>query len=304
MLMWDRTPKDLYYFYKALLTKEPFLKITSAYWSTRSGNADSNNTRYQPLQVASNFDSVELIVNGRSQGWKKPLQGLCAWSIPLKNKTNIIEAKAKNNGKWFSDQANIEFRLQPYYLPGNASRFEELNVILGADRYFFDKKKNMTWQPDQPYRPGSFGHIGGQPFKLGGNTRLPYGSDKNILGTDNDPVYQTQLAGIKSYRIDVPAGEYELTLHFAELQGGVGKNLVYNLSDSVARQEAPHRRFNVSLNGKSLLENFDIAQQYGITTVVVKKYTVIVKNKEGIVLDFQSLEGEPVLNALQLKRIK
>jgi beta-galactosidase len=50
---------------------------------------------------------------------------------------------------------------------------------------------------------------------------LPYGTDRNIVGTENDPIYQTQQTAIQQYRFDVPEGNYELALHFAELQGGI-----------------------------------------------------------------------------------
>ncbi|HKC36345.1 MAG TPA: glycoside hydrolase family 2 TIM barrel-domain containing protein [Chitinophagaceae bacterium] len=304
LLMWDRTPKDLYYFYQAVLTSSPFLKIASSYLNSRSGAADSGAAFcYQPLQLASNLDSVELIVNGKTQGWKKPEQGLCEWTIPFVNGKNIVTAKGMQKTRSYSDNTTINFRLQPYLLNDTVIPFEELNVLLGADRYFFDKENGRLWQPSQSYHTGSWGHINGQIFKMKGNTRLPYGSDKNILGTADDPVYQTQLTGISGYRLDVPAGEYELTLHFAELQGGIDKSVLYNLSDSVKKQENPHRRFTISLNGKLLLENFDIAAQYGIATAVIKKFKVIVKDEQGIQLEFKSLEGEPVLNAIQVRKI-
>lgn len=54
---------------------------------------------------------------------------------------------------------------------------------------------------------------------LDNNARLPYGTDKNILDTEDDPVYQTQQTGIQQYRLDVPPGKYEVRLHFAELLG-------------------------------------------------------------------------------------
>lgn len=37
------------------------------------------------------------------------------------------------------------------------------------------------------------------------------------MGTALDPLYQTQLRGVESYRFDVPDGNYRLTLLFAEL---------------------------------------------------------------------------------------
>jgi beta-galactosidase len=59
----------------------------------------------------------------------------------------------------------------------------------------------------------------------------------------------------------------------------------------------------VSVNGKSLLQNFNIAEEYGLSKAVIKSATVVINDKGGILIDFQPVEGEPVLNALQLKKI-
>lgn len=157
--------------------------------------------------------------------------------------------------------------------------------------------------PDQQYRSGSWGFTGGRVFKLPNNGRLPYGTDKNIKGTDTDPVYQTQRAGITGYRLDVAAGEYELTLHFAELLGGTVNGLAYNLNDTERKEDTAQRVFNVYVNDKPVLENFNIAAQYGIAAAVEKKMKITVNDTRGLRIVFEAIKGEPVLNALQLRRI-
>ena len=52
-----------------------------------------------------------------------------------------------------------------------------------------------------------------------------------------------------------------------------------------------------------LLENFNIAEQYGSAIAVAKTIQLSVKNKTGIEIVFKTVEGEPVLNALQVKKI-
>jgi beta-galactosidase len=132
---------------------------------------------------------------------------------------------------------------------------------------------------------------------------LPYGTDKNIKGTDNDPLYQTQQTGIQQYRLDVPPGNYKLTLHFAELLGESVKALPYNLDDAGSVDTINNRIFNVQVNGQLLLDRFNIAQQYGMANAVIKSTTVSVTNDEGINISFLPLQGEAVLNALQLKKL-
>ncbi len=299
LLEWDRTPKDPYYYYEAVLSKNAFIKILGV--ATAAGVADSSNTFcIRPVQVAANIGEIELIMNGRSVGKKQTENGLSEWELPFMNGENNIEVKGERNGKIYTDKMIVSFSLQPYSFDQKIP-FQQMNILLGANRYYIDDEKQL-WIPDQSYHEGSWGYIGGKMFKTPENGRLPYGTDKNIAGTDNDPVYQTQQMGIYKYRLDLPAGKYELTLHFAELLGGQVKELPYNLSGPDRIEPNGKRIFNVFVNGKLLLNNFDIAEQYGSATAVTKTLSVTVSGTTGIEIDFKSIEGEPVLNALQVKK--
>lgn len=300
LLEWDRTPKDPYYYYEAVLSKNAFVKILGA--TTAAGIADSSKIFcIRTVQVAANVDEVELMMNGKPAGKKQTVNGLSEWQLLFKNGTNVIEVKGERNGKVYTDKKFVSFSLQPHHC-NQQMKFDQLNILLGANRYFVDDEKQQ-WIPDQPYEEGSWGSIGGKIFQIPNSGRLPYGTDKSIAGTDNDPVYQTQQIGIKKYRLDLPAGEYELTLHFAELLGGQVKELPYNLTDPERIEPNGKRIFNVYVNGNLLLDNFDIAAQYGSATAVSKKIKVTVTGSTGIEIDFKTVEGEPVLNALQVKKM-
>src|SRR6218665_547503 len=304
MLMTDRTPKDPYYFYQAILRKDPFIKIASAYWQNRSGIADSTNTFcYQPLQVAANLDSVELFLNGKSLGYAVVKEGLTYFNVPFVKGVNQLQARARGNGQWVTDDLKVDFTLIPYRLKDEGQPFHQLNILLGANRYFIDEQRKQLWIPDQPYRQGAFGAIGGKVFKLANNSRASYGTDKAINGTDEDPIYQTQQVGIEQYKLDVPAGRYELTLHFAELQGGVVKGLVYNLDNSARTEDSASRVFSVFANDIPVIEDLDLTRQYGVVTAVSKKVRVTVTDDNGIVLSFKASRGEAVLNALQVVKL-
>ena len=124
------------------------------------------------------------------------------------------------------------------------------------------------------------------------------------METDNDPIYQTQRVGIKQFKLDVPDGEYELTLHFAELVGGDTKEaLAYNLDNNHKKEVVEQRIFDVEINGESFMSKLNLAADFGYTKAVKKKVRLTVANKKGISIDFTSIEGKPVLNALQLRRI-
>ncbi|MCU7552759.1 malectin domain-containing carbohydrate-binding protein [Chitinophagaceae bacterium LB-8] len=304
LLTWDRKAKDPYYFYQAKLAKQPFIKITSGDWKLRTGISDSTAlVCKQPVQVASNMDSVIFMLNGIFISAQKVVNGLCSCLVPFQNGVNILEVQGVQDGMRCSDRADLDFKLLPWNLKDKSLPFTGINILLGATRYFIDEEKQQTWIPDQTYQPGSWGCVGGKPFKMAGNNRLPYGTEKNILGTDNDPVYQTQQIGIQQYRLDVPYGEYEVTLHFAELQGAQMKPLVYNLTQNEATENSDERIFHVLVNDVMVMDNLNLAKQYGVARAVAKKVKVSVRDQSGIIIRFNAVKGEPVLNALQVKRI-
>jgi beta-galactosidase len=296
LLEWDRTPKDPYYFYQAMLLKKPFIKILGP--SIRGGVSDSIGISYQSLQVAANVDSVSLFVNGKRNTTIKIENGLGVLAVPFVAGVNHIEAKSGEH----ADTMTIRCELEPYYLGDDHVAFHQLNILLGANRFFTEKDKELVWLPDQPYRKGAWGSVGGKPFRIA-NGRMPYGTDKNINGTDNDPVYQSQQTGIDKYKLDVPAGEYELTLYFAELMGGAVKVLPYDLSGGGRNEEQSKRIFDVYVNGVLMLDKFDIAGQYGSATAVSKSIKITVADTKGIEIEFKAVVGETVLNALELKRL-
>jgi len=305
----DRIPKDPYYFYQARLLEKSFVAIASRSWLLRAGVADSSQSVcYQPVEAASNLDSLELWNNGQSLGVKKVEDGWCIWQVPFTDGINHILVSGRQKGardkSILSDGADITFQLQPYRWTRGQTAFHSLNILLGAKRYFIDAADHAIWQPEQPYHPGSWGYVGGQPFHIAGNNQLPYGTDKNIKGTDKDPVYQTQRVGLSSFRLDVPAGHYECIFHFAELDGSTGPNLPYNLHPPFPKPSGPGRRiFDLYMNDKPLLTHFDITDSAGTAAALEEHFTIITSEGEGIRIDFRPVEGEPILNALQIKKL-
>lgn len=300
LLTLGREVKDIYLLYQAYLLKRPFLKIASAGWTIRTGIADSAKLfSTQPVQVTTNLKTAEFFLNGKSLGLKDAVDHVCTWQVPFAGGLNKLKVTAGNN----SDELEVDFKLQPFNFADPDIPFKGMNILSGAKRFYTDETEHQIWMPDQPYRKGGWGYIGGEAFK-GTNNRMSYGSDKNILETDNDPVYQTQQEGIKQFKLDVPDGVYELTLHFAELTGGATKEaLAYNLDNNHQKEDVKQRIFNVAINGEVFLENLNLAVDYGYTTAVKKKTRVTVQDGKGICLDFTIIKGLPVLNALQLRKI-
>ena len=306
LLTWDRKPKDGYRFYQSNLLTSPYLQIGSKEWNSRTGfaNAETELTCTQPITVFSNQKKVTLQLNGKEIGTKETVQGIAGFDVPFVNGINEITASASENGHQISDHANIRFTLLSQNLRSLNLPFNEMNISLGDKRFFFDEKAGQTWIPEQAYKAGSWGYVGGQTFIVKGSTRTGYGTTKDILGTDADPIYQTQRTGIEQFRFDVPNGKYEITLHFAELLSPAKANdLVYNLGSTAAPEEFKERSFDVLINGKELLTHFSNSGYLEPLHAVSTKHTVILNNNEGITLDFKALKGEPILNGIQLRKV-
>lgn len=305
LLTLDRKPKNTFYLYKAAFNAKPFLKIGDGSWAFRSAISTTNeSTLAQNLQVITNADTVELWVNGKKLGKKNVVDWVSDWSVPFKEGKNEIKAIAFVKGLKVEDQAHINFSIVPHQI--NQQAFKPMNVLLGSQRQFVDPQ-NQVWLPSQTYQRGSWGSTGGEAFKVKSTSRQSYGTDKNIRGTDNDPIYQTQLVGLEGYQLDVPKGKYEVTLHFAELMGnGIQSVLPYNLDSLIAVDKVvPEQRiFDVYLNDHPIIKNINLAATYGVANSVQKKFECIVADDKGVRLLFKGIKGKPVLNALQIRKVE
>jgi beta-galactosidase len=302
-----RNPKDSYWLYQCYLSKDPIIKIGSRGWKLRSGTAMSEDSLFcrQRVEVFTNLQTeVTLINNGKVVGVKIPRQGIASFEVPFSNGVNRLESVSGKIG--VRDFVEIDFVLQPFRLDSKNISFSEINVSLGDERFFIDVKLKQVWFPEKPYEKGSWGYVGGTVFSLPDKSRQPYGSDKNIMGTDYDPVFETQREGIEQFKLDVSSGEYEVTFHFAELAGGLKKEaLVYNLGkdESSKPEAANNRKFDVVINGKKLIAGLSNANYLVPETAYSTTVNVSVMDNNGIVIEFLAIEGKTILNGLQIRRV-
>lgn len=303
----DREQKDTYLFYKASLSEQPMITIGNRGWKARGGVVNTDKKEcLQSVPVFSNADEVELFVNGNSLGKKKTEDCHALFDVPFVDGENLLEAViVAGKGKTeLRDMLRIQFQLVESQLKDKfSSSFTEMNVMLGSPRYFDDRVANVAWIPEQEYKPGSWGFVGGTPYrrKTGFGTML--GSDIDIHETDMNPIFQTQRVGIKSFKADVPDGEYSVSLYWAELDSDKQKEaLVYNLGADAEQVLVSKRSFGISFNGTTVLENFNVARDYGYARAVIKKFLVTVKDGKGLTIDFHKKEGEPILNAIRIYR--
>jgi beta-galactosidase len=300
----DRQPKDTYLYYKAHFGKKPVVLIGAKNWTVRGGMTDDNKVCKQPLNIFSNLDSVKVTLNGSMLG-KYPVKDCIArLNVPFINGENIIIASGNSKSEVIEDAIHVQFKMVANQIQNTELPFTELNVMLGSTRYFEDKIGNIIWIPEKEYQQGSWGYIGGAPLSLKVKSGALPAMSKNILGTEQDPIFQTQRVGIKSFKLDVPNGKYFVSLYLAELTiDAKTEELIYNLGNTVEQDKVERRVFNVTINNAPQLQNFDMARQIGSTKAIIKKFTVDVFNGKGISVDFEPVIGEPVLNAIRIVKI-
>ena len=300
----NREKKDVYWFYKTALSRRPILVIGNREWKSRGGVVNTAQKEcIQSVPVFSNAEEVELFVNNKSLGKKKIENNYALFDVPFVGGENLLEAVAVTGDNKLRDMLRIQFQLVGSQLKDEAVPFTEINVMLGSPRYFEDRAANVAWIPEQEYMLGSWGFIGGTSYrrKTGFGTML--GSDIDIHGTDMNPIFQTQRVGIKSFKADVPDGEYSVYLHWAELESDKEREaLVYNLGADSEQTFAGNRSFGISINGTTVSDDFNVARDYGYARAVIKKFVITVKDGKGVSVDFHKKEGEPILNAIRIYR--
>lgn len=295
-----RELKDTYLQYKAMLFSEPVVLIGGSNWKIRGGNAGLDYTCRQPVKVYSNLEKIELFVNYKSLGVSEVKNNIACFEVPFTDGENVLEAVGFSGDRKINDLLKVDFRMISYDLKDTILPFKEINVMLGSKRYFEDKQSGVIWLPEKEYSKGSWGYVGGKSYVKRTRHGTQPASDLDILGTNNDPVFQTMRMGIEAFKLDVPQGQYTLCFNWAELQGCATDKLIYNLGDDEIQDEFSGRIFDVIVNGEKMIAALDIASVYGNQRAVMKKVVVNVYDEQGITIHFKSIKGETVLNAIRV----
>ncbi len=283
----DRKPKDSYYYFQTILSKTPYASIPSQLWKTRSGREDGLNkgTCTQPVEIFANTPQVELFLNGKSLGVKNISEYCATYNVPFTNGYNLLELRSSEKGMEIKDFLKVNFKIQPFDLKSKTIPFDEIAINVGSHFYFInDAKNDYLWLPDQAYQKGSWGYTGGEKYLRGDQGGL-VGSRDNIWQTIEEPVYQTQQTGLEAYRLDVPKGNYEVTLLFTEFD----KNA--------------DRVFDVLLNGNVVLQDFNVLKQYGQNIAISKQFTASVADENGLIISFNAKKGKAILNGIIVRKV-
>ncbi len=275
----NRTPKDAFYLYQAWLQKEPMVRIGERNWDQRIIREGESH----PISVYSNIGEVELFHNGKSLGRKAVIENIVRWEVSWKEGKNELEAVTDIKGESLRDWVEIDIDV----LHSNKINWNDgININCGATFIFNDLIDETIWLSDEAYQKGIFGFKGGDLF----NPRdRGVGSDRTILKTNNDPVYQTMRVAPDQYEFDVTPGSYEVTFHWAELEPKYQKN-------------ENTRIFDVLINGKEVIEALDVFQQAGFATTYSKRIITSIESKK-LIITFKEISGSPIINGLQIRQL-
>jgi hypothetical protein len=146
-------------------------------------------------------------------------------------------------------------------------------INCGGDDYY--DAQGIAWETDRHY--------------FGGSTLI---SDISIAGNPNQSVIRSERWNNPTqenlrYVFDLIKGTYTVRLHFAE--------------PWEANRGAGKRVFNVSLNGKMILDHFDIFTAAGFAKEIIKEFPLTISEANGVAtLEFQNVIKEAKINAIEI----
>ena len=294
----DRTPKDVFYYYKAMFRKDiHVLHIASRDWRHRAGVLSVGETTVvQPVKIYTNLPEVELWVDGHSLGTKKSENCTVVFEVPFKNGNQFLRAVA---GRKVEDGMNIHFTSIPARLTEENLKGLELAVNVGSNCFFTSAESQLTWLPDQVYTEGGWGYLEEKTSSAKVNVRS---TQTEIVNTTDGPLYQTLRTGLKGYRFDVPAGTYEVELLLADIFQ-TKDAIPYQLgreSNSLSLGNA----FNIRMNGRQMEECCCPSDEAGTFRAVKKRFIVSVSREDGgIEIHLEVLRGKNFLNGIKIRKL-
>jgi len=156
-----------------------------------------------------------------------------------------------------------------------------LRVNAGTTEAYTDKAGNV-WKPEKMYTTGGgYGFVGDEA------NRIDRGTDVKIEGTDDPRIYQLERWSMEKFVAEVPNGKYTVRLHFAETYPNIAT-------------DGP-RVFNVIIQGKTVLSDFDISKTVGgVQRALVKEFKGITVGNGILEIGFVPKQQNPEINGIEI----
>ena len=292
LLQYDRTPKEVYYWYKSVLdAAQPFVHVAAKYLS---GLTLFGNETY-PVQVYSNQKQVSVFLNDVKLQDLNIDNGIATIEIPFRTGENEIKAVS---GTVKDEQTVDALRINTL----DFKTFNRFGINVGAHFYFVDNERRLTFVPDQKYSKGNYGYVDGDVFNLNKNNHqgIPY----NIKNSSSEPLFQTMLEGCTAYKIDIPKGSYKVDLFFVEPQIKRTNN-IYSLGISEEKKINDSQRiFDVYLNDELLQSHFNMASEYPEKYGIVKSGIIKVNDDNGLIIHLKPIKEKSVISGILIEKLE
>lgn len=288
----DRTPKDVYYYFKASWRKDiPVLHIASRDWNFRSAVLNPD-VAMLPVKIYSNLPEVELFADGVSLGKKKTDNCNATFDVPFSKKETFLYAKGVWNGQQVEDGMKVNFTAIPATLNEKNINGVELAVNVGSDCFYTSAESHLTWLPDQEYKQGSWGYVGGKK----------HDTTTEVVKTDDEPLYQTMRTELDGYRFDVPNGNYEVELLFSDVFRPRERSIYLLGRDDSSVMTTLGNCFSIAINGKMMTETFNPGVEADYYQAVKRRYVVSVDNG-ALEVSFKAVKGKTFLSGIKLRKL-
>jgi beta-galactosidase len=274
LFFFDRTPKDIAHWYRAVLTDEPVLHIEREHPHRAATRMED---RERTVQVFTNADRLAWRLDA-SQGEVVPENHVAVLEARLSDGAQRVEV----TGTWDATDG----KQPPTQTDATMLHFTDLSEGPPTDR---------SW---------TFGANFGGTYSVTGPAGLVYVADARALegdslagrthhriyGTDLDPLFQAYRELSTARRREAtgrfPAGTYTLTFGFME-----------------PTYDAPGQRvFSVLLDGVPVITDLDLAAEAGRWTAVERAFTFTVAEEREVRIEFVPSLGLPILNSLVIQR--
>ena len=158
-------------------------------------------------------------------------------------------------------------------VPGSGS----VRILSGLPEGTFTDGFGNVWLSDRYFEGGSVVNLPGLA----------------ISGTRERRLYQSRRQGVFHYDIPLPAGTYELRLHFAETFFGEYNTAGYGGESS--------RAFRILVNGSPVIQRLDVFGEAGPSAADVKVVRDVSPAADGqLHLSFEPIQSVPFLNAIEI----
>jgi len=187
-------------------------------------------------------------------------------AVSWRSRTNLSEG--------ISPRSGAEGIPSPDVLPPS----EEIRILAGYSKQSFVDRRGKTWQGDRYFK-------GGEPFTT---------EQQPITRTLDPTIFRQSRAGDFTYDVPLKKGAHELRLYFAESQFG---------PTTFAGGGESSRIFNVDMNGRPILRDFDIYSSAGGSYVAYERvFKDVTPGADGYLhLRFwHSSREKPLLNAFEI----